>query len=350
MRQTQWRRTLTIMGLCVAMVTPAWALRVHAPEATEVGEGALRNRSRHAAVHGDALAASGQPEAALLIYLDGLEATRALLERGERYRAYGEESLYIYYGRVARVHGGQGRAAEAIEAFGEALRYGRERMGGTSGSYSTNIQSAVKSWPYEISLMLMQRGDLQSAQGEVAEALRSYDEGLSVARRAVRQEAGNLGYQYLVLCHLARVGKVHLDARALDEAHEALVEANNLARWIAARDDETAERVRGVAQSYNLLALWAQAAERPAETLRAFEGALIAYTRYAAIEPDAGSAEDLLRVKAELSTLYDRLPPAEILASSRRLESQLTELEGRLGGLAPILMSWVQRVAAERSP
>ena len=90
-------------------------------------------------------------------------------------------------------------------------------------------------------VLLIERGDVRRAQGDMSGALESYEAGLAIATRLAASDAGNAGWQADLAASYGKLGQIHLASgkaetalglfRAGREIVAPLAGASGHARW-----------------------------------------------------------------------------------------------------------------------
>jgi tetratricopeptide (TPR) repeat protein len=141
---------------------------------------------------------------------DAATAFRSASEAALRPRH--ERNLSVSYNRIGDVQVAQGDLAGALKSYRDGLTIADRLAASDPGN---------PGWQHDLSVSYNKIGDVQVEQGDLAGALKSYRDSLAIRERLAASDPGNAGWQHdLSLSHarFADVFKKHGEkAKALDE-------------------------------------------------------------------------------------------------------------------------------------
>src|SRR5271165_3592531 len=122
-------------------------------------------------------------------------------------RTGSERDLSVSYDRIGDVLVRQGNLPEALKSYQAGLAI-RERLARTDAGNSD--------WQRDLSVSYDRIGDVLVRQGNLPEALKSYQAGLAIAARLARTDAGNSDWQRDLIVSCVKIAEVYPDqARAM---------------------------------------------------------------------------------------------------------------------------------------
>ena len=101
-----------------------------------------------------------------------------------------QSDLVASYVKVGDFLMAQGNLAQALKWYREGLAV---ELAGADRLAKANPENAA--WQHNLSLSYSRVGDVLMAQGNLAEALKSYQDGLTVAGRLAKSDPENAGWQ-----------------------------------------------------------------------------------------------------------------------------------------------------------
>lgn len=146
-------------------------------------------------------------------------------EGGEVARRVGDErSVSASFDRVGDVQMAQGNLHEALRSFRKAHAIGRRLVAS---------DSEIREWQRDLSVSLTKIGDAQDALGRLTEALKHYGQALAIRERLAASDRGNSGWQRDLSVSLINFGDVQVrqgdPTGAMDSFRRALAIREGLA-------------------------------------------------------------------------------------------------------------------------
>jgi tetratricopeptide (TPR) repeat protein len=166
------------------------------------------------------------------------EAANAATESGD------ERDLSVLYNRIGDVQVAQGNLPEALKSFRDGLGI-RERLARADPENS--------GWQRDLSVSYNKIGDVQVAQGHLPEALKGFRDGLGIAERLAKADPENSGWQRDLSVSYDRVGDVQVAQGNLPEALKSFRDGLGIAERLAKADPIHAGWQRDLSVSYGKL-------------------------------------------------------------------------------------------------
>ena len=114
-----------------------------------------------------------------------------------------QSNLFASYVNVGDFLMAQGNLAQALKWYREGLTV---ELAGADRLAKADPENAV--WQHNVSLSYSRVGDVLMAQGNLAEALKSYQDGLTVADRLAKSNPENASWQRDVSISYKKIGDV----------------------------------------------------------------------------------------------------------------------------------------------
>jgi tetratricopeptide (TPR) repeat protein len=148
------------------------------------------------------------PPDLLKSYRDGL-ATRERLAQSDPGNAGWQRDLSISYERIGDVQVAQGNLADALRSFRDGLAI-IERL--------AQSDTGNADWQRDLSVSYVKIGDVQVAQGNLVDALKSFRDGLAISERLARSDPGNADWQRDLLISYNKIGDMQVAQGNLADA------------------------------------------------------------------------------------------------------------------------------------
>jgi tetratricopeptide (TPR) repeat protein len=261
-------------------------------------------------------------------------ALRAYREaEGSARRAGDERDLSVSYNKIGDVLVAQGNLAEALKSFrdGHVIR---ERL--------AQSDPGNAGWQGDLSVSYNKIGDVLVAQGNLAEALKSFRDGLAIRERLSRSDPGNAGWQRDLSASYDRVGGVLVAQGNLAEALKLFRDGLVIRERLAQSDPGNAGWQRDLSVSYTKIGDVLVAQGNLAEALKWFRDGLAIRDRLAQSDPgNAGWQFDLVASHWKLAANGDDAASrfAFIVATLRKLKEE--------NRLAPAQENWLPEAEAQ---
>ncbi|MCI4665926.1 MAG: TIR domain-containing protein [Neomegalonema sp.] len=202
----------------------------------------LRSKAAAHIKFGDVYAKTGNGDAALAAYEEGLRISRKLA-KAEPENTLFQRDVSVSLERIGNLRLRRGEADAALTGHEEALRIRRKLA--KAAPENTQFQRGV-------SVSLGRIGDLRLRRGEADAALAAYEEGLAIARKLAKAAPENTLFQRDVSLSLMRIGDLRLRRGAADAALAALAayeEGLAINRKLARAEPENTQFQRDVSVS-----------------------------------------------------------------------------------------------------
>ena len=118
-------------------------------------------------------------------YKDAFRITEELASQDPRNKEW-QRDLSISYDNIGNIQQAQGDLAEALKSYQDGLAIRKD----LAKEDPTN-----KEWQRDLSISYNNIGDIQKAQGDLEGALKSYKQDLKIAQDLVREDPGNMQWQ-----------------------------------------------------------------------------------------------------------------------------------------------------------
>jgi tetratricopeptide (TPR) repeat protein len=267
----------------------------------------LRNdRPEFAAIRAKALALidEGQFDAARAELRGGRDSARALREEISR----SEAGFLLDEARVDRL---QLNYDEACKKFSEAARLDPQNCwisielgdlwvvrGFLAEAERAFEQAAVAARTggnkRDLSVSYNRIGDVLVAQGNLAEALKNYGDGLAIVDRLAEADAGNAGWQHDLAVSYDKIGNVLVAQGSLAEALQSFRASHDISERLAKADPDDTGWQRDMSVSYTKIGDVLVAQGNLAEALKSFRDDLAIADRLAKTDPgNTGWQRDL---------------------------------------------------------
>jgi tetratricopeptide (TPR) repeat protein len=129
------------------------------------------------------------------------------------------------YGKIGDVQKAQGDLAGALKSYNDSLAIAERLAKADPGNAG---------WQRDLSASYGKIGDVQKAQGDLAGALKSYNDSLAIAERLAKADPGNAGWQKDLSVSYGKIGDVQKAqgdiAGALKSYNDSLAIAERLAK------------------------------------------------------------------------------------------------------------------------
>ena len=135
----------------------------------------------------------------------------------------------------------QGNLAEALKAYQDSLAIADRLAKADPGNAG---------WQRDLSVSYDKVGDVLVAQGNLAEALKSYQDSLAISERLAKADPGNAGWQRDLSVSYDKVGDVLVAQGNLAEALKAYQDSLAIGDRLAKADPGNAGWQRDLAMSY----------------------------------------------------------------------------------------------------
>jgi eukaryotic-like serine/threonine-protein kinase len=153
-----------------------------------------------------------------------------------------QRDMSVAYDEVGDVLVTQGNLAEALKSFRDGLAI-RERLAKADPNNA--------GWQRDLSVSYNKVGDVLVAQGNLAEALKSFRDGLAIRERLAKADPNNAGWQRDLSLSYNKVGDVLVAQGNLAEALKSFRDGLAIAERLAKADPNNAGWQRDLSLSYN---------------------------------------------------------------------------------------------------
>src|SRR6266849_3393650 len=200
-------------------------------------------------------------------------------------RAHDERDLSVSYNKIGDVLVAQGNLAEALKSFRDGLAI-RERL--------AQSDAGRAGWQRDLSVSYSKIGDVLVAQGNLAEALKSFRDGLAIRERLAQSDPGNAGWQRDLSVSYNKIGDVLVAQGNLAEALKSFRDGLAIAGRLAQADPGNAGWQRDLSVSYNKIGDVLVDQGNLPEALKSFRDGHDIFKRLAQADPgNAGWQRDL---------------------------------------------------------
>jgi tetratricopeptide (TPR) repeat protein len=207
-------------------------------------------------------------------------------------RTHDERDLSVSYNKIGDVLVAQGNLAEALESFRDGLAI-RERLAQADPGNARRQR--------DLSVSYEKIGNVLVAQGNLAEALKSYRDGLAIRERLAQADPGNAGWQRDLSVSYEKIGNVLVAQGNLAEALKSYRDGVAIRDRLAPSDPGNAGWQRDLSVSYSKIGDVLVAQGNLAEALKSFRDGLAIAERLA--QSDAGNAG----WQRDLSVSYNKI-------------------------------------------
>jgi tetratricopeptide (TPR) repeat protein len=209
---------------------------------------------------------------------EALKNYRFAAEAAERSKD--ERGLSVSYERIGDVLVSQGNLPEALKSYQAGLAI-RERLARTDAGNS--------GWQRDLSVSNNKIGDVLVSQGNLPEALKSYQAGLVIAERLAKTDAGNSDWQRDLSISYGRIGDVLVRQGNLPEALKSYQTGHVIAERLARTDAGNSDWQRDLSHSYDRIGDVLVRQGNLPEALKSYQAGLAIAERLA--RTDAGNSD-----------------------------------------------------------
>ncbi len=232
-------------------------------------------------------------------------AFNAALAAARRTGSDRDESVAL--NEIGDVLKAQGNLAEALKSFRDSHDIFDRLAEADPGNAG---------WQRDLSVSYERIGDALVAQGNLAEALTSFRDGLAIRERLAQADPGNAGWQRDLSVSYNKIGDVLVAQGNLAEALTSFRDGLAIADRLAQADPGNAGWQRDLSVSYNKIGDVLVAQGNLAEALKSFRDGLAIADRLAQADPGNASWQ------RDLSVSYDRI--GDVLVAQGNLAEALT--------------------------
>lgn len=247
---------------------------------------------------------------------------RIAQETAEKQRLRAEEALSRVQASEQAAQGAKERAVAAKKSAEELIRYMQYDLRDTLGklgqlkmmeSINARIRKYHEEHPpekgdgaalREQSVSLVQQGDVLRAQGQLAEALKAYQDSLAIAAGLTKQDSGNTDWQRDLSVSFNKVADVLRDQGELAEALKTYRDSLEIAERLAKQDPNNAGWQSDLSISFERIGDVLRDQDQMKEALKAYNDSLAIRQRLAKQDPDNTEWEH------SLSLIFQRIGDA----------------------------------------
>jgi tetratricopeptide (TPR) repeat protein len=142
------------------------------------------------------------------------------------------------------------------------------------------------SWQRGLAVSYEKVGDVQEAQGKLADALASYQASLAIRERLAQSDPGNAGWQRDLSVSYEKVGDVQVERGKLSDALASYQASLAIAKRLAQSDPGNADWQRDLAVIYPRLSFVYRRSNDPAKALAALRQGQAIMDRLTKLSPD----------------------------------------------------------------
>src|SRR5216684_233628 len=216
----------------------------------------------------------------------------------------------------------RGNLAEALKTFRDGLGIAERLAQSDPGNAG---------WQRDLSVSYNEIGDVLVAQGNLPEALKSFRDGLGIAERLAQSDPGNAGWQRDLSACYDRVGNVLVAQGHLPEALKSFRDGLAIRERLAQSDPGNAGWQRDLSVSYEKIGNVLVAQGNLPEALKTFRDGLAIRERLAQSDPgNAGWQRDLAVSHAKLADAFrtggETAKALDALRRGRAIMARMTTL------------------------
>ncbi len=217
------------------------------------------------------------PLDARLIVLNSIERAFERMLRIKPDNAGWQRGLSVSYEKIGDVQVAQGNLPEALKSFRDGLAI-IDRLARTDPGNA--------GWQRDLSVSYEKVGDVLVAQGNLPEALKSFRDQLAIAERLARTDPDNAGWQRDLSASYEKVGGVLVAQGNLPEALKSFRDQLAIAERLARTDPDNTGWQRDLSVSYDRVGDVLVAQDNLPEALKSFHDGLAIRDRLASADPD----------------------------------------------------------------
>ncbi len=180
----------------------------------------------------------------------------------------------------------------------------------------------------DLSVAFNRLGDVQTAQGDLAGALKSYNDGLAIIDRLAKSDSGNAGWQHDLAASYNRIGDVQVAQGDLASALKSYSDLLAITDVLAKSDPGNAGWQRDLSVSYNKVGGVQEAQGDLAAALKSYQDSLAIAERLAKADPRNALWQ------RDLSVSNERL--GDIFLAQGNLPAALEQYRASLERMVPI--------------
>ena len=298
-------------------------------QTTQAGSAISPSRSKRSAMCSAPRATSPPPFAAI----DKASRSADRLAAADPDNTGWQRDLSVSLNKIGDVETARGDLAAALRSYRQSFEI-FERLAAADPDNT--------GWQRDLSVSLNKIGDVETAQGDLAAALRSYRQSFEIAERLAAADPDNTGWQRDLSVSLNKIGDVETARGDLAAALRSYRQSFEIFERLAAADPDNTGWQRDLSVSLNKIGDVETAQGDLAAALRSYRQSFEIAERLAAADPDnTGWQRDL---SVSLEKIGDVETAQGDLAAALRSYRQSFEIRERLAAADPSNMAWQRDV------